>query len=312
MSERTAVLLMAYGTPAGPEEIEEYYTHIRHGRPPAPEQLAELRSRYEQIGGVSPLLQITREQMAAAQQALAERGHPEIEVALGMKHAHPFIEETVAELAGRGMRRIAGVVLAPHYSVLSVGEYEARAVAAARACPSGPVVTVARCWHLEPSLIELLAEGLAATLRRLPAEKAGAVHVLFTAHSLPARILAEGDPYPEQLRETAQAVAGRLGLERWSVAWQSAGRTSEPWIGPDVLEAMDDLAAGGVRAVVVCPCGFVSDHLEILYDLDVEAAAHAARLGVAFARTPLPNADQRLGLAVARAALAQLSVTATV
>lgn len=312
MSERTAVLLMAYGTPSAPEEIEEYYTHIRRGRPPAPEQLAELRERYERIGGLSPLLEITRRQMAAVQRALAERGRPEIEVALGMKHSRPFIEEAVAELAARGTSRIAGVVLAPHYSTMSVGEYESRALAAARACATAPTVSVARCWHLEPSFLDLLAEGLAGTLRAVPGDGAGDLHVLFTAHSLPARILAEEDPYPTQLRETAEALAGRLGLERWSVAWQSAGRTPEPWIGPDVLEAMDDLAAGGTRAIVVCPAGFVSDHLEILYDLDVEAAVHAARLGVAFARTPLPNADPRLGRAVARAALAQLPVAASV
>lgn len=312
MSERTAILLMAYGTPSAPEEIEEYYTHIRRGRPPAPEQLAELRERYERIGGLSPLLEITRQQMESVQRALAARGRPEIEVALGMKHSRPFIEDAVAELAARGTGRIAGVVLAPHYSTMSIGEYESRALAAARDCAAPPTVSVAHCWHLEPSFVEMLAEGLARTLRAVPVDKAQDVHVLFTAHSLPARILTEDDPYPNQLRETAEAVAGRLGLGGWSVAWQSAGRTPEPWIGPDVLEAMDDLAAGGTRAVVVCPAGFVSDHLEILYDLDVEAAVHAARLGLAFARTPLPNADPRLGQAVARAALAQLPVTTTV
>jgi ferrochelatase len=311
MSDGTAVLLMAYGTPATPADIESYYTHIRHGRPPAPEQLAELRNRYERIGGTSPLLEITRRQQDAVQQALARRGLPDMEVALGMKHAHPFIEEAVAELAGRGISRIAGVVLAPHYAAMSVGEYEARAIAAAQACPSPPEVTVASSWHLDPDLLELLGEGLGRTLDEIRSGSGGQrVHVLFTAHSLPARILEHGDPYPGQLRETAQALALRLGLERWSVAWQSAGRTPEPWIGPDVLEAMSELASGGEDCVVVCPVGFVSEHLEILYDLDIEASAHAAELGIRFARTPLPNDDPRIGEALARTALSQLEARA--
>ncbi len=309
MTEGAAVLLMAYGTPASPADVEPYYTHIRRGRPPTPEQLAELRSRYERIGGTSPLLEITRRQQDVTRRALARRGLPYMEVALGMKHAHPFIEETVAELAGRGFSRIAGVVLAPHYAAMSVGEYETRAIAAAQACPSPPEVTVASSWHLDPDLLELLGEGLGRTLDEI---RSGAqrVHVLFTAHSLPVRILQYGDPYPVQLQETAQALALRLGLERWSVAWQSAGRTPEPWIGPDVLEAMSELAAGDVDGVVVCPAGFVSEHLEILYDLDVEASAHAADLGIRFARTPLPNADPRIGEALARTALSQLEARA--
>ena len=303
----TAVLAMAYGTPAGPEELEAYYTHIRRGRPPTPELLAGLRRRYEAIGGQSPLLELTRAQVAGLGRALAEAGRPDISVALGMKHAAPFIEDAVADLLAAGARRIVGLVLAPHYSHLSVGEYAERARAAAAGAAAQPVVSVVSSWHLAPGYLDFLAAALENALRALPAGAGAGAHVLFTAHSLPARILDDDDPYPAQLQETAAAVAARTGLERWSVAWQSAGRTPEPWLGPDVLEALGDLAAAGASAVVVCPAGFISDHLEVLYDLDVEASARARELGIAFARTASPNADPRLLGALARVVLDELA-----
>ncbi len=294
MSE-TAVLAMSYGTPAGPEQLEAYYTHIRRGRPPTPELLADLRQRYEAIGGHSPLLELTRAQVAGIERALAQAGRPDIRVALGMKHANPFIEDTVAELAAGGARRIVGLVLAPHYSRMSVGEYSERASAAGATAAAGrPEVSVVPSWHLAPGYLDFLSAALEDALQVLPTEAQETVHVLFTAHSLPKRILGENDPYPAQLRETAAEVAASTGLERWSVAWQSAGRTPEPWIGPDVLEAMSELAAAGARGVVVCPAGFVTDHLEVLYDLDIEAAMHARELGIAFARTASPNTDPRV------------------
>ncbi len=302
-----AVLAMAYGTPAGPEEIEAYYTHIRRGRPPTPELLAELRGRYAAIGGHSPLLELTRAQVMGLERALAEEGHPDVRVALGMKHAPPFIEDAVAELAAAGSRQILGLVLAPHYSKLSVGEYAQRASAAAAAAPGAPEVSVVHSWHLAAGYLDFLSHAVCDALRTLPAETRPRAHVLFTAHSLPARILDDSDPYPTQLRETAAAVAARTGLERWSVAWQSAGRTPEPWLGPDVLEVLGDLAAAGVGAVVVCPAGFVADHLEVLYDLDIEARARARELGVAFARTASPNADPGLMRTLARVVLEQVA-----
>ncbi|MGH9278175.1 MAG: ferrochelatase [Acidimicrobiales bacterium] len=258
------VLVMAYGTPAGPEDIEAYYTHIRRGRPPTPEQLADLQGRYEAIGGVSPLLERTRAQADALQAVLGEG----FRVELGMKHAAPFIEDGLASLGGTDP--VIGLVLAPHYSRLSVGEYAARA---------GSGVTMVESWHLEPGYIDLLARSVK--------EAGGFDEVVFTAHSLPARTIAEGDPYPRQLEETAQAVAERAGVDRWSVAWQSAGRTPEPWIGPDILEVLRSRSG----SVLVCPAGFVSDHLEVLYDLDIEAAQLASDLGLRFARTPMPNDD---------------------
>ena len=273
---------MAYGTPATPDDIEAYYTHVRRGRPPTEEQLADLRRRYEAIGGTSPLLERTQEQAAGIQAALGDG----FRVELGMKHAPPFIEDGVAALAAAGITRIVGLVLAPHYSVLSVGEYAKRAEAAA--AEAGVGLTMVSSWHLAPGYVDLLAGFVRRELDRLGADP---VEVVFTAHSLPVRILDMGDPYPDQLAETAKAVADETGVNRWSVGWQSAGRTPEPWIGPDLLEILPALAEAGVAGVVVCAAGFVSDHLEVLYDLDVEARAAADELGLAFSRTPSPNAD---------------------
>lgn len=273
---------MAYGTPATPADLEAYYTHVRRGRPPSLELLAELRSRYDAIGGTSPLLERTRAQASGLKSALG----PGFRVELGMKHAPPFVEDGVAELARAGARRAVGLVLAPHYSALSVGEYASRARATPEVAGGSMSMTFVDSWHLAPGYLELLQGLLETAVDDLDVDP---VHVLFTAHSLPTRIIETGDPYPAQLAETAAAIAARAGIGSWSVAWQSAGRTPEPWIGPDVLEVLPDLATRGVAGVVVCPAGFVSDHLEVLYDLDVEAAQAAARLGLAFARTTSPN-----------------------
>ncbi len=297
---------MAYGTPAAPDQIESYYTHIRRGRPPTPELLAELQGRYEAIGGISPLLRITRAQAAAVARELASTDHADAVVALGQKHAAPFIEDGVAELCAAGVERIVGVVLAPHYSRMSVGEYEERVRAAAAGAPAPPAVSVVRDWHLAEDYLALMAREVGAALERIPPGLRAETQVLFTAHSLPERILEFGDPYPDQLRETAAAVAQRAGLQRWDIAWQSAGRTADPWIGPDVLEKMALLAADGCRGVVVCACGFTSDHLEVLYDLDIEAGARAAELGLAFTRTASANDAPELARAVTGAVLAQL------
>jgi ferrochelatase len=273
---------MAYGTPVTPDDIEAYYTHVRRGRPPTEEQLADLRRRYEAIGGTSPLLERTREQAAGVQAALGAR----FRVELGMKHAPPFIEDGVDALVSAGITFIVGLVLAPHYSVLSVGEYATRAAGAATS--AGATLSMVSSWHLAPGYLDLLSGFVSDEVARLGVEP---VEVVFTAHSLPTRILDTGDPYPDQLAETAEAVAAQAGVDRWSVGWQSAGRTPEPWIGPDLLAILPTLVEAGVAGVVVCAAGFVSDHLEVLYDLDIEARAAAHRLGLAFARTKSPNAD---------------------
>ena len=295
---RTGVLVMAYGTPRQADEIEPYYTDIRRGRPPTPELLADLVRRYEAIGGLSPLAQRTEAQRAALQRALDAVEPGRYEVALGLKHAAPSIEDGLRGLTrgGTGVEEVVGLVLAPHYSAFSVGQYLERAAAAGAA--EGVPVAGIRSWHLEPAYLEFLV----AAVRRQLADLPTATTVLFTAHSLPERILATGDPYPEQLQATAAAVAERAGLaaSTWDVAWQSAGRTPEPWLGPDVLAAIDGLAdRGDVDGVLVCACGFVADHLEVLYDLDIEARGRAVGRGLAFARTACVNDDREVMTALA-------------
>jgi ferrochelatase len=289
MSRTTAVLLMAYGTPRHPDEIEAYYTDIRRGRPPTPEALADLVARYDAIGGISPLARLTEAQRDALQSALDERAPDSYRVELGLKHADPKIEEATEALLAEGVEHIIGLVLAPHYSSYSIGQYLGRARAVAE--PAGVPVGGVESWATEPAFIKFISADLERRLASVPAGS----RVLFTAHSLPQRIIDGGDPYPDELRATAVAVADRLGLEEgrdWSIAWQSAGRTPEPWIGPDILEVIDSLAEeGSVPGVVVSAVGFVADHLEVLYDLDIEAADRAASHGLAFARTACVNDD---------------------
>ncbi|HEX7442847.1 MAG TPA: ferrochelatase [Acidimicrobiales bacterium] len=290
------VVVMAYGTPRTPADVEAYYTHIRRGRPPTPEQLAELQARYDAIGGISPLAERTEAQRAAIAEALDRRAPGAYEVVLGQKHAAPFIEDAVAALAERGADRAVGLVLAPHYSAFSVGQYQERAALAAGG--AGVRMTAIDHWHLEPAYLDFLTRAVVDARAGLPARH----KVLFTAHSLPERVL-EGDPYPDELRESAAVVAERVGLSPWpdwAIAWQSAGRTPEPWRGPDILTVIRDLASTGrTDGLLVCPQGFVADHLEVLYDLDIEARGLAERLGLAFARTRSLNADPAVMAALA-------------
>jgi ferrochelatase len=298
MTQKTAVLLMAYGTPRTPAEIEPYYTDIRRGRAPTPEQLADLIARYDAIGGISPLAARTEAQRDALQSALDAIAPDTYEVVLGLKHAAPMIETAVNELAARGFQHIIGLVLAPHYSSYSIGQYMGRARAAAE--PHGLTVTSIDSWATEPAFIEFLADDLRTRLSAMPEN----TKVLFTAHSLPQRIIDAGDPYPDELRSTAEAVATAAGLESWSswsIAWQSAGRTPEPWIGPDILAVIDDLAASeNASGVVVCACGFVADHLEVLFDLDIEAKNHAEAKGLSFDRTSCVNDNASIMQALAQ------------
>ena len=296
------VVVMAYGTPRRPEDVEAYYTHIRRGRPPEPEQLADLQRRYDALGGVSPLAQRTEAQRAAVESALEARAPGAYRVVLGQKHAAPFIEDAAATLADEGVTRLVGLVLAPHYSGFSVGEYQRRLAEAA--AERGVTTAGVDHWHLQPAYLDFLAGALADTLAGLPER----TRVVFTAHSLPERVLVD-DPYPDQLRESAAAVVERVGARAadWDVAWQSAGRTPEPWRGPDILDVIRDLAAAGEHdGIAVCAQGFVADHLEVLYDLDIEAMAVADEVGLAFGRTASLNAEPAV-----MAALADLVVAAT-
>ena len=283
------VLLMAYGTPRSREEILPYYTDIRRGRPPTPELLAELTARYDALGGTSPLAARTEAQRAGLQRALDTLAPGTYVVELGLKHADPKVEAGVDALVARGVGRIVGLVLAPHYSAFSIGQYLDRARTAAE--PHGIEVLGIESWATEPAYVDFLATEVRRRLAAMPPN----TKVLFTAHSLPQRIVAAGDPYPDELRSTATAVAAAAGLTSWSswaVAWQSAGRTPEPWLGPDVLEVVDDLAASeAADGLLVCACGFVADHLEVLYDLDIEARGRAEAAGLAFDRTACVNDD---------------------
>ncbi len=305
-AQRTAVLLMAYGTPRTPEEIEPYYTDIRRGRPPTPEALADLVARYDALGGTSPLAARTEAQRDALQAALDAAAPGQYEVSLGLKHAEPKIEAAVDAIAAKGFRRIVGLVLAPHYSSFSIGQYLDRARTAAE--PHGIAVAGIDSWATEPAYVAFIAADLQAKLATMPDD----TKVLFTAHSLPQRIIDAGDPYPDQLRATAEAVAEAAGLSQWSnwaIAWQSAGRTPEPWLGPDILTVIDDLAAAEhdasrPRGVLVSAVGFVADHLEVLYDLDIEAAHRAESLGIAFARTACVNDDATVMAALAQRVIA--------
>ena len=294
----TAVLLMAYGTPAQREEVEAYYTDIRRGRPPSPELLADLIARYDAIGGLSPLTTRTEAQRGGLQAALDRIEPGGYEVVLGYKHVAPRIEDALAAIGTKGHHHAVGLVLAPHYSAASVGEYHDRA--ATSAAGIGITYHPIEHWHLDPAYVHFQARAVQAGLAELPAR----AKVLFTAHSLPRRVVAGGDPYATNLRATAEAVAGALGLGPWgdwSVAYQSAGRTPEPWLGPDVRDVIRELAPEpGATGLLVCPCGFVADHLEVLYDLDIEARRIAADLGLPFGRTAVVNDNPEVMAALAR------------
>jgi ferrochelatase len=300
VSEPIGVLVMAYGTASGPDDIERYYTDIRGGRAPSPEHLTELRDRYAAIGNVFPLLDTTREQAEGLVDRLQD-GETRFRAFLGMKHSAPFIEDTVAEMRDRGVERAVGIVMAPHWSGMSVETYVERVRAAAG--DGAPTFSFVREYGAHPSFVRFLAARVQRTLETLsPTERSGA-HVLFTAHSLPTRVVDAGSlrckictcddacRYRGGLQETADLVAAAIGLESYGIAWQSAGRTPDPWWGPPVEESILEAAAMGHAAAVVCSAGFVADHLEILFDLDIEARSIAEGAGIRFARTEMPNAD---------------------
>ncbi|TCI23621.1 ferrochelatase [Exiguobacterium sp. SL-10] len=293
------LLVMAYGTPYKPEDIERYYTHIRYGRKPSPEALQDLTERYEAIGGVSPLAKITIDQAETLRDILNERHAGEIDFKLyiGLKHIEPFVEDAVAQMANDGIKEAVSVVLAPHYSSYSVKSYNGRAHE--EAAKYGIEIRSVESWYDEPKFINWWAEAIKATFANLPvpAEKAC---LIVSAHSLPEKILAGGDPYPDQLKETADKIAQAAGVPNYEVGWQSEGNTPDPWIGPDVQDLTAELyEKHGYEAFVYTPVGFVADHLEVLFDNDVECKVVCDRLGVHYARPNMPNAERSFIEAVA-------------
>jgi ferrochelatase len=302
----TGVLVMAYGTASGPDDIERYYTDIRGGRTPSTQHLAELRSRYEAIGNRFPLLEITRKQADRTAALLSSRRADVGFVPyLGMKHSPPSIEDAVASMRSEGIESAVAIVMAPHWSGMSVETYIERVEQAVEDV-GGPKMTYIRSFDEHPLFIALLANRVRDALDQLPADARGEAAVIFSAHSLPTRKLEDGTQmclrcngcevvcaYDRGLRGTADRVASVVGLDpdRARTAWQSAGRTDDPWWGPAIDNVIREIARQGRPGVVVCSAGFVSDHLEILYDLDIEAAGMAERSGIAFGRTRMPNAD---------------------
>jgi ferrochelatase len=351
-SNVVGVLLMAYGTPDTLANVEPYYTHIRGGRTPAPELVEELRERYRLVGGTTPLLEVTEGTRAALEQRLNEDGETRYRVIKGMKHWHPFIEQAVAQMMEENIHRAVGLVLAPHYSAMSIAGYYKYVDAALERLGTELDMVRIESWHLHPPYLEAVARRVRARLGEFPCDEP--VTVVFTAHSLPKKILEEDDPYPKQLRETSQALASMLRLTEWgslhppapppgpdvaqglrlghggtelqvpamgegphqlcspgivslttppapsppfvpehtwTFAYQSAGRTPEPWLGPDLVDKVHELADSGVKNILVASIGFVSDHLEILYDIDYEAQATAKERGVTIKRTEMLNAS---------------------
>ena len=287
---------MAYGTPNSLDEIEPYYTDIRGGRKPSPENLRELIARYQKIGGRTPLLDITREQARALQAQLGD----DFRVYVGMKHWHPYIAQAVDEIQRDGARRVIALALAPHYSRFSIDGYIERVRDAIAKSGAALDVTFVESWNDHPLFLRSVAERMEAARAKFSARDWNDIEVIFSAHSLPERILQSGDPYPRELRETCEGVAALLGLPRWRFAYQSAGRTGEKWLDPDILNTLDEIAKSkpcegsepsqGCR-VLIAPIGFVADHLEVLYDIDVECAERAQSLGIEMRRIESPNAS---------------------
>lgn len=287
-SNGIGVLLMAYGTPDKAEDVEPYYTHIRRGRKPPPELLQDLRERYRLVGGRTPLSDISAAVRGGLEERLNADGAGTYRVILGMKHWHPYIEQAVGELSAEGIRRAVGLVLAPHFSSMSIAGYYDYIEQAQRKLGTDIQFERIDSWHLHPAYLEAVAARIRARLAEFLC--GSEVTVIFTAHSLPEKIVAMGDPYPEQLRETSEALARMLQLAHWTFSFQSAGRTDDPWLGPDLVDTVHALAEGSVRHMLVAPIGFVSDHLEILYDIDYEAQQAAKEHGVTLKRTEMLNA----------------------
>jgi ferrochelatase len=292
------VLVMAYGGPGSLAEIPGYLADIRHGRPTPRAVLDEITENYRAIGGRSPLLEVSRRQVDALAAELGDA----YRCYLGMRHWSPWIEEVVGEMVDDGVTHAVGLVLTPHFSALSVAHYQQKVVDGLELSRGRIRFEHVASYHDDPALVEAFAARVRDGIERWPEDERERVHVVFSAHSLPERVLAAGDPYGEQCLETARLVAERADVpeDRWSWAYQSAGRTPEPWAGPDVNEHLRVLASQGVRDVVSVPIGFVSDHVEILFDIDRRAAATAADVGIRLERPPALNDDPVFVSALAR------------
>ncbi|WP_019414499.1 ferrochelatase [Paenisporosarcina sp. TG20] len=291
MSKKTmGLLVMAYGTPYKEEDIERYYTHIRRGRPPAPEALEELKGRYRAIGGISPLAKITEDQAKALCDCLNEVQEAiEFKLYIGLKHIEPFVEDAVEQMHKDGISEAVSIVLAPHFSTFSIKSYNGRAKEMAEKL-GGLHITSVESWYNEPKFIQYWTEKVSETFNAMSSEERAKACLIVSAHSLPEKIIANGDPYSDQLKETADLIAQAAGVENYEVGWQSAGQTPEPWIGPDVQDLTRELhEQKGYTTFVYTPVGFVTDHLEVLFDNDYECKVVTDEIGANYYRPEMPN-----------------------
>ncbi|MGE8205147.1 ferrochelatase [Heyndrickxia sp. NPDC080065] len=305
--KKVGLLVMAYGTPYKEEDIERYYTHIRHGRKPSPEMLEDLRSRYKAIGGISPLAKITEDQAYGLQNHLNEiQSEVEFKAYIGLKHIEPFIEDTVEQMHKDGINEAISLVLAPHFSTFSVKSYNERAKETAQKF-GGPVIKSIESWYKEPKFIDYWVEKVSEAYANMPEDERKSACLIVSAHSLPEKILQYGDPYPDQLKETADLIASKAGIKEYAIGWQSAGNTPDPWLGPDVQDLTRDLFnEKGYKAFVYVPVGFVAEHLEVLFDNDYECKVVTDEVGATYYRPPMPNARPEFIDALAEVVLKNL------
>ncbi len=286
-----AVLLMAMGGPDRLENVEPYLQDVRGGRPTPPELVEEIRERYRKTGGKSPVLGITREVARKLEQRLNGPGGERYRCYVGLRHWHPFIKEAYAELLDDFPERIIGLCMAPQYSSLSIGAYMKKVEEARTELASETPISFVTSWHRHPLLVAAITDNLQQSLQKFPADVRAGVPILFTAHSLPERIAAMKDPYPDEVKATAEAVRAKLGAQPTRFAYQSQGRSGEKWLGPTVEDTLAELAQEGHRHVLVAPIGFICDHVETLYDIDIELKQLAHTKGMQLERIPMLNAS---------------------
>ncbi|MFE6168511.1 ferrochelatase [Viridibacillus arvi] len=292
MKKTMGLLVMAYGTPNNEDEIEAYYTHIRHGRKPSEELIEDLRSRYQAIGGISPLAETTRKQAAALCARLNEvQDEVEYKLYIGLKHIAPFVEDAVEAMHKDGITEAVSIVLAPHFSTFSIKSYNGRAKEKAEEL-GGLTITSVESWYKEPKFIQYWTEKINEAFADMSEEERKTACLIVSNHSLPEKIVKLGDPYADQLHETAEILQKETGVEHMEVGWQSAGQTPEPWLGPDVQDLTRELYhQKGFRSFVYTPVGFTAEHLEVLYDNDYECRVVCEELGANYRRPAMPNAD---------------------
>ena len=291
MKEVRGLLVMAYGTPYKEEDIERYYTHIRHGRKPSQEHIDDLTERYRAIGGISPLAKMTEAQAHALGARLNEvQDEVEYKVFIGLKHIEPFVEDAVEAMVKEGITEAVSIVLAPHFSTFSIKSYNGRAKEAADKLGGTLNITSVEAWYDEPKFIEFWKQAVNGELAKMTTEERENCCLIVSNHSLPEKIKLAGDPYEEQLIETARLIEQASDIENVSVGWQSAGQTPEPWLGPDVQDLTKELfEQKGYKAFIYTPVGFVTEHLEVLYDNDIECKVVCDEIGASYYRPKMPN-----------------------